>query len=398
LKQHIDHLHRIAGQEKRIIIGLMSGTSLDGLDVALCEISGSGTDTRVCLQKFTTVAYDDVFKDHIRKIFAQRHIDFQDLCLLNPFIGIRHGQIILECLKHWEIDPKQVDLIASHGQTVFHAPRKQHQLHEFPNATLQIGDGDHIAVTTGITTISDFRQKHIAAGGEGAPLAVYGDFFLFSKKGENRILLNMGGIANFTLLPGNLNPDGIFTTDTGPGNTLIDSYMRRLFNKPYDEHGEVAAKGTVNAILLKALKENSFFQAPFPKTTGPEVFSAEFVDDTVRKVNLESLSSHDVIATLTWFSADTIVDAIHRATEPGEQYVIYASGGGAHNPVLMQAIRDQLAGFRLLPLEELGVSGDAKEAVLFAVLANETVAGTRTTFGARDGVPGVAMGKVSFPG
>jgi anhydro-N-acetylmuramic acid kinase len=398
LKQHIDHLHRVAGQEKRTIIGLMSGTSLDGLDVALCEFAGSGTDTQLLLKQFKTVPYDDPFKEHIRTIFAKRQIDFQDLCLLNPLIGIRHGQIILECLRDWKIDPKQVDLIASHGQTVFHAPKKQHQLADFPNATLQIGDGDHIAVTTGITTLSDFRQKHIAAGGEGAPLAVYGDFFLFAKKNENRLLLNMGGIANFTLLPGNLNPDGIFTTDTGPGNTLIDAYMRRFFNKPYDEHGEVAAKGTVNAILLKALKDNPFFYSPFPKTTGPEVFSADYVEDTIRKANVTSLSGNDIIATLTRLSADTIVDAIRSATAPGEQYVIYASGGGAHNPVLMQAIREQLPEFSLLALEELGVSGDAKEAVLFAVLANETVAGTHTTFGVRDGVPGVTMGKVSFPG
>ncbi len=397
MKHHIDKLHLIAHQDKRVIVGLMSGTSLDGLDVALCEVTGSGTATRLAVKKFATIPYQEDFKDHIRKIFAKREIDFQDLCLLNPFIGIQHGQMVLECLNGWNLSPENVDLIASHGQTVFHAPKNQHHLPDFPNATLQIGDGDHIAVTTGIITVSDFRQKHIAAGGEGAPLAVYGDYYLFSKKKENRILLNMGGIANFTLLPGDLDPELIFTTDTGPGNTLIDSYMRRLFRKAFDENGEVASKGTVNEILLNELKQNAFFATGFPKTTGPEVFSIDYVETAIQKSRLVSLSRNDIIATLTRLSADTIVDAIKKITDPLKSYSIYASGGGAHNPVLMKAIQDQLETYPLMQLDKLGVSGDAKEAVLFAVLANETVSGTKISFGTKDGVPGITMGKVSFP-
>jgi anhydro-N-acetylmuramic acid kinase len=398
LKQHIEHLHRIANQDKRTIIGLMSGTSLDGLDVALCEVTGSGNGTVMKVREFTTVSYNETFKENIRKIFAKREIDFQDLCLLNPYIGIEHGKMILDCLNEWNFPASDVDLIASHGQTVFHAPKKQHHLAGFPNASLQIGDGDHIAVTTGIITLSDFRQKHIAAGGEGAPLAVYGDYFLFSKSGENRILLNMGGIANFTLLPADLNPELIFTTDTGPGNTLLDAYMRRLFRKPFDENGEVAAKGAVNEVLLTELKNKPFFDSPFPKTTGPEVFNFDFVENAIQKSRLSSLSRNDIIATLTQFSADTIVSAIKKVVDPDQEYTIYASGGGAHNPVLMSAIQQQLSNYPLLQLSELGVHGDAKEAVLFAVLANETVAGTQMSFGSKEGVPGITMGKISFPG
>jgi anhydro-N-acetylmuramic acid kinase len=238
----------------------MSGTSLDGLDVAVCQVEGSGTDTKLTLEKFTTVPYDEDFRDEIRKIFAKREIDFQQLCLLNPYIGTHHGQMILDCLAGWNILAEDIDLIASHGQTVFHAPKKQHKLAGFPNATLQIGDGDHIAVKTNIITLSDFRQKHIAAGGEGAPLAVYGDYFLFSKKGENRILLNMGGIANFTYLPANQDADAVFTTDTGPGNTLLDAYTRRFFHKPYDKDGEIAASGKVNSVLLEELEITVLFQ------------------------------------------------------------------------------------------------------------------------------------------
>ena len=203
MKNHVIRLAEIANQSSRRIIGLMSGTSLDGLDVALCKVQGSGTETVLEVERFDTVPFTEEFRDNIREIFAKREIDFQYLCVLNPLIGLEHGRMILQCLKQWNIPAETVDLIASHGQTVFHAPKKQHNLPGFPNSTLQIGDGDHIAVTTNIITISDFRQKHIAAGGEGAPLAVYGDYFLFSKRGENRILLNMGGIANllFCLVP-----------------------------------------------------------------------------------------------------------------------------------------------------------------------------------------------------
>jgi anhydro-N-acetylmuramic acid kinase len=381
MKKHIEKLHEIANARTRRIIGLMSGTSLDGLDVALCKIEGSGTDTILTLEKFATVPYQDNFRDDIRKIFAKREIDFQQLCLLNPYIGTIHGQMILDCLKAWGITTSEIDLIASHGQTVFHAPKKQHKLPGYQNATLQIGDGDHIAVKTNIITLSDFRQKHIAAGGEGAPLAVYGDYFLFSKKGENRILLNMGGIANFTYLPATLDANAVFTTDTGPGNTLLDAYTRRFFHKPYDENGDIAASGKVNAALLEELKSLPFFKLPFPKTTGPEVFNFEYVEAAIQKSRLISLTRQDIIATLTRLSADTISDAIRKVMTPEETYAIYASGGGAHNNVLMSAISENLL------LE-----------VLFAVLANETLAGTQSFFGQKDGVPDVSMGKVSFPG
>jgi anhydro-N-acetylmuramic acid kinase len=397
VKKHVEKLYKLSEKPSRRIIGLMSGTSLDGLDIAVCQIEGSGTDTVLKLEKFETVPYEEEFRTEVRKVFAQRNIDFQHLCLLNPHIGLQHGQMILNCLDKWGIAANDIDLVASHGQTVFHAPQKQHCIPAFPNATLQIGDGDHIAVKTGIITLSDFRQKHIAAGGEGAPLAVYGDYFLFSKKSENRILLNMGGIANFTFLPGNLDVDAVFTTDTGPGNTLLDAYTRRFFHRPYDANGEIAASGRVNEVFLNGLKSLPFFAQSFPKTTGPEVFNFEYVEAAIQKSGLNSLSRQDIIATLTRLSADTIADAIKSVMQEGAPYSIYASGGGAHNPVLMNAIGEAL-GSQVGLIDELGVSGDAKEAVLFAVLANEAVAGEQAYFGGKDGVPGVSMGKISFPG
>ena len=396
MNQQIQKLYDIARKPERRIIGLMSGTSLDGLDVALCRVSGSGPGTTVVLECFTTVPYDDELKADIRAVFAKKEIEFEQLCLLNPYIGRLHGQMVLDSLRTWGMQPASVDIVASHGQTVYHAPQRQHGRDKFPNATLQIGDGDHIAATTGIITLSDFRQKHIALGGEGAPLAVYGDYFMFSKTGENRILLNMGGIANFTYLPANQDAGTVFTTDTGPGNTLLDAYARRLLNKLYDKNGKFAASGHLNADLLSALKSNPFFGATFPKTTGPEVFSVAYVENAQAASQTTTIAPADLMATLVQFSADTIADAITLSTQSGQAH-IYMSGGGVHNPVLTGAIQCQLPNCTFGRTDELGINGDAKEAVLFVVLANECVAGGTTSFGNRQGVPTVSMGKISFP-
>ena len=397
MNQQIQQLYDIARKTERRIIGLMSGTSLDGLDVALCQISGSGNETSVSLIHFDTVPYTDEVKAEIRKVFAKKEIDFQHLCLLNPWIGQLHGQMVLDCLSRWGLTPADVDLVASHGQTVFHAPKSLHKLDKFPNATLQVGDGDHVAATTGVITLSDFRQKHTAHGGEGAPLAVYGDYFVFSKPGENRILLNMGGVANFTYLSASLDTSEVFTTDTGPGNTLIDAFARRFADQAYDVDGQIAARGKVNIALLQALKKNAFFKQPFPKTTGPELFNLAYVRQAQQRSSTTSLSPEDLMATLTRFSAETIAEAVLRVINPDEMYHVYMSGGGMHNPVLTDAIQVLLPNCTFGRTDEIGIPGDAKEAVLFAVLANEAVAGGTTSFGDRQGVPTMTMGKVSFP-
>ncbi|QKZ11461.1 anhydro-N-acetylmuramic acid kinase [Spirosoma sp. KUDC1026] len=396
MNQQIKDLYTIAGKVDRRIIGLMSGTSLDGLDVALCRITGSGLATQIKLEQFQTVPYADRFKTAVRTIFAKKEIDFEQLCLLNPYIGRLHGQMILDCLRQWQIEPADIDIIASHGQTVYHAPKSQHQRDKFPNATLQIGDGDHVAVTTGIITLSDFRQKHVALGGEGAPLAVYGDYFVFSKAGENRLLLNIGGIGNFTYLPADQDASAVFTTDTGPGNTLLDAFAQRLLGTAYDKDGQLASQGTVNETVLDALKLNYFFGAPFPKTTGPEVFNVAYVETVLEKTGV-TLTDADLMRTLVQFSAETITEAIQRVIHPNETYHVYLSGGGAHNPVLVAAIQQLLPDCHFGRTNDIGVSGDAKEAVLFAVLANETLAGSTTSFGERQGVPTAFMGKISFP-
>src|SRR5690606_11850703 len=191
----VEKLYHIGQKESRLIIGLMAGTSLDGLDIALCRFTGSGLTTSIELLAFETTPFEEDFKAEIRRVFAKKEVDFHHLCMLNPWIGNFHGDFILDCLKKRGTNASEIDLIASHGQTVMHMPKRLHKISKFPNATLQIGDGDHLARKTGIITLSDFRQKHCAAGGEGAPLALYGDYLLFGSSEENRILINIGGIA-----------------------------------------------------------------------------------------------------------------------------------------------------------------------------------------------------------
>ncbi|MFZ4428515.1 MAG: anhydro-N-acetylmuramic acid kinase [Saprospiraceae bacterium] len=385
-----------AQKPARRIIGLMSGTSMDGLDIALCKFEGSGLQTKATLENFVTYPFSEAVKSEIRKVFAQRQVDFQLLTVLNPWIAELHGRLVLQALAEWGIAPGEIDAIASHGQTVFHAPAHQHNMVQYGNATLQIGDGDHLAVTTGITTISDFRQKHIAAGGEGAPLAVYGDFLLFSHPSEHRVLLNIGGIANYTWLPKGKIPRGVFVTDTGPGNTMLDAAVRHFFpERAFDEDGRIAAAGNIHSGLLNALKSHPFFGFPVPKTTGPEVFNLDYLSQALHQAGAEEISPQDQIATLTRFSAETIADSIQNTLPDWLEAEFYVSGGGAHNPVLTKHLSDLLPGIDLLPFESLGISGDAKEAILFAVLANETIAGGNIRF---EGIPSVSMGKISFPG
>ncbi len=396
---HIENLYKIASKSHRLIVGLMSGTSVDGLDVALCKIGNAGFDTNIEILNFKTVPYDTDFKKEIKSVFSKSPVDLEKLCLLNPWIATQHATMILQCLSQWKISPEEVDLIASHGQTIYHAPKSLHQKEKYPNATLQIGDGDHIACRTNIITISDFRQKHIAAGGEGAPLAVYGDFLIFTHPSENRIMLNIGGIANLTYLPKTRDATRVFSTDVGPGNTLMDAYVQHHFpGLYYDENAAIALRGTVSTPLLKALKQNEFFDKPFPKTTGPELFNLAYLKEAQEKSHTTHLGHEDVMATLNKFSADMIVKALQTCLQNDSNFMIYTSGGGMHNPLLLKNIAKQIPDVKIRHTGELNINPDAKEALLFAVLANECVAGGTIQFGnQQQGIPSVTMGKISFP-
>lgn len=399
MRQNVEKLYQISYKPSRKIIGLMSGTSLDGLDVALCEVRGDGLQTSIKLIEFETVTFTTDFKNEVKEIFSKKNIDLEKMTLLNAWIAQEHAGIINLLLEKWKIIAAEVDLIASHGQTIYHAPKSLHQQQKFSNATLQIGDGDHIAVATGIITLSDFRQKHIAAGGEGAPLAVYGDYLIFGKQGEDRILLNIGGIANFTYLPGNMDSAEIFSTDTGAGNTMMDALTQQHFTEKYfDENATIALQGKINNTLLVALKQHDFFSKPFPKTTGPELFNLTYLQQAKKLSSTQNISVEDAMATLNKFSADTIVDALQKTTDTHKTYKLFSSGGGMHNPLLMGHLKEALPNFIFDTTSALQINPDAKEAVLFAVLANECVCGNgEYVQNGIKGMPVVSMGKISFP-
>ena len=396
---HIAALYNSAQKPSRLIIGLMSGTSLDGLDVALCKITGAGLHTQIEVLKFTTVEYNDEYKTKIKQVFAKRECDLEVLTLLHPWVGKLHGAMVNQCLALWQVNPADIDVIASHGQTIYHCPQSQHNHHDFKNGTLQIGDSDQIAVTTGITTIGDFRQKHIAAGGEGAPLAVYGDYLFFASPNENRILLNMGGIANLTFLPKNGDTGAVFSSDIGPGNTIMDAYVQHYFKGlHYDEGAKLAKAGKVNTKLLAALTDNAFFKLPLPKTTGPEVFNLAYLRAAQMHSTTQRLNHEDVLATLNALSATTIAKALNDCAQHTQDCVVYASGGGIHNPLLMEQLLMHCPNIKAFKnTESLGVNPDAKEAVLFAILANECLAGQRQSLNNNNqGILDITMGKVSF--
>ena len=324
-----------------------------------------------------------------------------EVCVLNAWLAEVHARGVLAALAQWGVAPGQVDALASHGLTVFHAPGAWRLEGEGPetarHATLQLGDGDALAVRTGLLTVSDFRQKEIAGGGQGAPLAPYAEALLY-RGAEPRVLLNLGGIANFTWLPPRGSPDRPRSGDTGPANTLIDAVARRTrpAGPGYDPDGAGAARGKVHAGLLARLKAHPYFAQPSPKSTGPELFGDEYVLRALEALGAGSIGPDDLLATLTRLSAETVADTLRREVPRLGSATFYVSGGGQRNRTLMRWLAECLPGVALRPSQDLGAPPDAKEALLFAVLANELLAGAG--FLAADGSERrLAFGKISFP-
>ncbi|MBI3993822.1 MAG: anhydro-N-acetylmuramic acid kinase [Candidatus Lambdaproteobacteria bacterium] len=406
LPRRIARLAAMAAAARRRILGLMSGTSLDGLDLALCDVTGHGRATRVQVLAHDTRPYDAAQRARLRALASQEQVALAELTLAHAWLAELHAQAVLEALARWGVDVAGVDCIASHGQTVYHAPRGPHGL----RATLQIGDGDRLARRTGLPVVSDFRQKELAAGGEGAPLAPYADALLFGDTAIPRLLLNLGGIANFTWLSAGRGTARVRYGDTGPANTLLDRVVRERLPRHaegYDRDGALAARGRTHAGLLAALKAHAYFRQPCPKSTGPETFGADYLRAAQAAAGADHVSPADLLATLVRLTAETVADTLRAElpVTPGAE--VLASGGGTHNRTLLAALRETLEpvlpAARWRDLAEFGVPGDAKEAVLFAVLANETLAGEGFDV-PLGGDPravgagaGVSFGKLSFP-
>ena len=348
------------------VIGLMSGTSLDGIDAALVSFEGDASDLRWSLEAFVTIPYDDERRDRIHRAIVDGSAAI--LCRLHADLGEWFAEAALRVCDEAGILPSSVDLIGSHGQTIWHEPPGP----EGRGATLQLGDAATIAERTGIPVVSDFRVRDVAAGGEGAPLVPWTDRVLFSVPGRSRVLQNIGGMANLTWLPPRGDPAPLLAFDTGPGNALIDAAVTLATGgrETFDRDGAWARRGTVREDLLAELLANPFFDRPPPKSTGRELFGHPFVEALVRRERPQSVEEWaDLVATLTALTAESIAGAIRRWVAPRPVDEVVLTGGGAHNAVLREMIEARLAPVPVRGGEALGIDPDAKEAVAFAALA-----------------------------
>ena len=388
-----DHLHSLYTKPERRILGLMSGTSLDGLDLALCRVQGNGRSTKVEMQHFKTIPYDQKLRSQLSRISSVPMVEMLELTLTHTELGQWIGEQVLQALDDWGLQPSDVDAIASHGQTVFHAPKSFHGHEERPHATLQIGDGDHIAMTTGILTISDFRQKYTAAGGEGAPLVPFVEDLLF-RTDHGRIMLNIGGIANYTYLPPLASDEPCIAADTGPGNTLIDALVRMYYpGSRFDENGAIAASVEPDMALIEALLEDDWIKHREGISTGLERFNPNWMHRMAASAEHKMPDPAVQIATATWLTAICIEKALRRDVGELEGMEMYLSGGGFHNATLIHALGSRLPEVRMIPVSHLGWHPDAKEAIIFALLANEYLAGEGFKWEGRR----IQFGKLSLP-
>lgn len=398
MNPNLRQLALLAEKPRRTILSTMSGTSLDGLDIGLFSIEGNGTDTKATPLSCQTIPYSEPQKQIFRQVLSQKTVELETLTLLNAWTGRLHADILNRFIQSQGLRASDIDLVASHGQTIYHAPVSKHGRNEFGNATLQIGDGDQVAVGTGIITVSDFRQKHVAAGGEGAPLAPYLDALMFSGKDENRILVNIGGIANLTYLPMDT-ASPIVWTDTGPGNTWMDSYVRQHFpGKDYDTDGAIASGGQVDDELLGRLMSDPFFALPLPKTTGTEYFHPQQLNEILIHDRFAKLPHAHIVATLNRLTAVAVADTVIKYLPITGPVSMYLSGGGIWNKALVNNLWQLLSPMLIKSAAEIGADPDFKETLLFAVLANEAVAGDPLLWKRFRPLLPIGMGKISFPG
>lgn len=351
-----------------LAVGLMSGTSLDGIDAVLCEIHGSANTTTVKQLSFLTLPLPDSTQAKIKQC-CQNNANVAQVCSLNFELGELFAKAAQAVCLQYGIETTQLDYIASHGQTIYHIPRNTA---EYVASTLQIGESAVIAQRCGCPCIANFRVKDMAAGGEGAPLVPFSEYILYSKQDEAIALQNIGGIGNVTVLPAHASIDDVFAFDTGPGNMVIDEAMQCLFNQPYDANGNTAEKGKLIIELVNELKQDPYIVMAPPKTTGREVYGSEFTHNILNRY--ATYAPEDIIATLTWFTAYSIAENYRQFILPNHKLTqVVLGGGGAHNATLKQMLSDELAGIEVLCQEDLGYSSDAKEAIAFVILGNETM-------------------------
>jgi anhydro-N-acetylmuramic acid kinase len=386
------HIWDIAGKGKMRVVGLMSGTSADGVDAAVVEIDKG----KVRLLAFDTFAYPAVLRRQIHGLCRPESARLDDICHYNFVLGEVFADAVIKLCSKSGISLGSIDLIGSHGQTIYHQPYGKYYGRRKIRSTLQIGEPSVIAQRTGITTVADFRPCDVAAGGQGAPLVPFADYILFRHKRLARAVQNIGGIANVTFLPGGCTQDDIIAFDTGPGNMVIDDIIRFISGgrKHYDESGKMAARGTVDKRLLDEMLRHPFFRQRPPKSTGREEFGAGFAERIYHRAGKKGLADADIVTTVTALSAKSIVQAYRRwlPVMPDE---LILCGGGAHNRTLVEMLHAEMPEVKMLTTDDFGISVDAREAVSFAILAWAAIKGMTNNVPAATGAKkAVIVGKI----
>ena len=377
----------LAGRDSKTlrVAGLMSGTSADGIDVAIVDISPSRLD----VVAFETIAFAPTTRRDIFRLFLPKTSSVDLICRMNFSLGEAFADAVIQTCRKSRVPLKTLDLIGSHGQTIYHLPAGR------GGSTLQIGESCVIAERTGVPVVADFRTRDMAAGGQGAPLVPYADWVLFSHPQHSRAVQNIGGIANVTYLKAGGTIGDVLAFDIGPGNMIIDRLAQLASNGrfKYDKDGCFAGRGKINAEMLEQLMRQSYFRRRPPKTTGRELFGAQVADQLWRKAAKAKISKHDLLATATAFTSRSIADAYRRFLGDVDEMIL--CGGGARNPVLVDMLRRELPGARVSAMDAHGINADAKEAISFAILAYQSWHGrcgnVPSATGARHGV---VLGKI----
>ena len=390
-------------KEVRHVVGMMSGTSVDGVDAALVEISGTDSEPKVKLLAFENKPYPPQVREKIFSLFTPANATVDKVGYMNFLLGEIYAKSALSVIEKAGMKPEEIDVIGSHGQTIWHAP-----IPESPDGipvayTVQIGEGSVIAERTGILTVSDFRVADMAAGGQGAPLVPFSEYLLYRREKETILLQNIGGIGNMTVMPAGAKPRDVFAFDTGPGNMIIDAVISAVTGgeKTYDAGGETAAKGRVCNALLDILKEEPYYRQPLPKTTGREHFGVQYTEKILSWWKENPIPVEDLLATVTDLTAYSIADAYERYVLPKYRASeIIVGGGGSYNATLLRFMKERFAshGVAVRTQEDLGLSSDAKEAVAFALMADCCMRGKANTLPSVTGAEHPAvMGKISQP-
>jgi len=383
-----------------LVLGLMSGTSADAIDVALARISGAPPNLSAKLLNHTSINFPPPVRKEILRVAEQQPISAGNLSQLNFRLGEAFAEAALTACRRFRIAPKKIALIGSHGQTIFHQGKPVPYLGRGTASTLQIGEPAIIAARTGITTVADFRPADIAQGGQGAPLVPYADYVLYRHKTLGRVSLNLGGIANITVIPAAANPSQILAFDTGPANMLIDALVAHFTQdrQRYDKNARLAQQGRAIPALLDELMRDPYLKLAPPKSTGREYYGRTYLEKLLRLGRRHNAKPNDLIRAATVFTALSIVDALNRfvlAKTKIDQLII--SGGGTQNPLIVGQISAALPRIQIVPSAQLGVPEDAKEAFAFALLAYETFHQRHSNVPSATGARRPAiLGKISY--